>query len=846
MTHPADTPDADHLNPTDASQPADKASTPEPSTVRQPHLAGRLLQSLLDPQSLRVMMTTGGGMLVAGLVIWLWAVGVFEDPLVAACGLGVANLTLMAVGAGVVRYTRHATAGTAITLLACLVMPLNLWFYDAQGLITLRNGGHLWVPALGCCVLYAAVARLLRRPVFVYTLVAGVALTGLLILADQQVDRFWEVLAPSLFLVVLGSLAVHAQRLFPTTSTDFSRDRFGMAFFHAGHAVMACGLVVLLAGRLVGWLGEPFLRHVPWVELSDVTTLSNQKMAAMLLVLLASYTYGFSQLVVARNQQRWGFAALITLMWCGVILLDWLGLQLGESLLLLAVAIVAVTCRALENAWLRPSPAPHPLAVACGGPAALSTTLVTGWAVVAVARQWYVAEPSAWSFEGNVIDAAAVLLTAVSWGLVAGVYHKHNQEGGMRAALVGVGITLLAAATMLVGMWGVDPGLFLLGLLVVPLALEVLSFAKRPVWLREVELSAYLSMLLAVILATGALAGHRLVGVAAASHLDLATFFGLSAVVFNAAAIRRHRALAAVLAAGCGSIAIWQVLSELNWAEYAPLMAASVMGLLTLVAARLTAADVSSRKRLERVGISLAMLSSAGGLLMTLSRLMTGEGAWGLLALASVQGCTMSCAVVLSPGGARQPSRVLAGAHVVAAVLTVNAMAGFTFWERVEIVLVTVGVVVLASGHHRWLHEDEGQTDPLVDYDLLVGSVLAAGPLITAVLMQRFGEYTPPLGMQLAHASGSLLVGLFLLAAGLACKIRATTVVGTASLGLWMFSLVGLVHLPELENAAVQMMVGGGSLFLTAVALSVYRDRLLALPGRWRERQGVFQVLEWR
>lgn len=40
-----------------------------------------------------------------------------------------------------------------MTLLACLLMPLNLWFYDAQGLITLREGGHLWIPAVVCCAL---------------------------------------------------------------------------------------------------------------------------------------------------------------------------------------------------------------------------------------------------------------------------------------------------------------------------------------------------------------------------------------------------------------------------------------------------------------------------------------------------------------------------------------------------------------------------------------------------------------------------------------------------------------------------------------------------------------------
>ena len=35
-------------------------------------------------------------------------------------------------------------------------------------------------------------------------------------------------------------------------------------------------------------------------------------------------------------------------------------------------------------------------------------------------------------------------------------------------------------------------------------------------------------------------------------------------------------------------------------------------------------------------------------------------------------------------------------------------------------------------------------------------------------------------------------------------------------------------------------------LFAVGVALSVYRERLLALPERMKSREGVFQVLNWR
>ena len=78
----------------------------------------------------------------------------FENKIIVASCLGVANAALLAVGILGTRFSPYQTASKALTLLACLVMPLNLWFYDAQGLITLDQGGHLWVPALVCCAIY--------------------------------------------------------------------------------------------------------------------------------------------------------------------------------------------------------------------------------------------------------------------------------------------------------------------------------------------------------------------------------------------------------------------------------------------------------------------------------------------------------------------------------------------------------------------------------------------------------------------------------------------------------------------------------------------------------------------
>ena len=97
------------------------------------------------------------------------------------------------------------------------------------------------------------------------------------------------------------------------------------------------------------------------------------------------------------------------------------------------------------------------------------------------------------------------------------------------------------------------------------------------------------------------------------------------------------------------------------------------------------------------------------------------------------------------------------------------------------------------------------------------------------------------------HELGVLVIGLVLLGAGLVCRIRWSTLVGTATLSVYVVSLVGLIRLPDqLQTTAVYMMVGGGVFFAVAVLLSVYRDRLLALPQKVREGEGMFRVLKWR
>ena len=263
---------------------------------------------------------------VLGLVIWLATLGIFDNPLIVAVALGVGNAVVLAGGWAIIRFSRYQTAGRAITLLACLVMPLNLWFYHAQKLVTL--GGQLWVAALVCCVLYLASALVLRDHVFVYVLGGGMAMTGLLMLAHA--DKFWEIASPAAMLVVLGLISIHVERAFPEIEGPFSRRRFGMAFFQSGQVLLAAGLLLVLGAQLAGdWLYRPLFEPLYQRWQSGPPAIVAERWGqflALALVLAGSYAYFYSDIVV-RRVGLYVYLAVFTLLWAEMLVIELLAIR---------------------------------------------------------------------------------------------------------------------------------------------------------------------------------------------------------------------------------------------------------------------------------------------------------------------------------------------------------------------------------------------------------------------------------------------------------------------------------------------------------------------------------------
>ncbi|MEM9354016.1 MAG: hypothetical protein AAGA92_13460 [Planctomycetota bacterium] len=829
--------------------------------------AARLLQLMLSPQALQGLMSLGGVLLVLGLVVWLWSVGFFANPITVAVALGLGNAAILAGGCAMFRYTRFQTAGRAIALLGCVLLPLNLWFYDAQGLITLDQGGHLWAPALVCCVIYAGVAWLLRDAAFVYTLVAGVTLTGLLILADQRVDRFWEVTAPSTLLVVLGMAFVHAERLFVPGSGDFSREKFGRAFFRAGHAVMAAGLATLLCGRLTGWLYEPLLSDLRGFELPGVATVTSLKLTSLALALAGAYTYVYS-IVVVDSKGRYVWSAALALLWSFVILLDVLQLDVTHELVMVAVSVVSIGA---SLAGRRRERDEEPSLEMSDGDAESSNTAsaegerfwedlfepiarrgvtvasgLNGLLVV-LAVALYARAGFGWFDRGGDVgfDLAylgAMLSAASAFGAAAWTQARQGFVSSVRAhlgCLSVVGVLTVAGGLAFAGLEEVHQRLPVEAL--VPLAMagwaRYRNHSGESPWYGAAGVGATLLLVIGCFAAVFG-SGENLNLLMGFAFAATAATHGLSAM-----ATRRRTTMALSAIGSC--LAVWELLLALGFSmAHAPIVATTAIGLLCLGLAR-----TKRFARLAFAGQACVTVSAAGAVLLTLARVISGEVAAGLIWLLAVQSLAAVGAVLLSrEADWRRHFSVMAGMQAVALLIALNSVTPLNFLQRAEMLVAAIGAVLLAVGHIGWSKEaEEDQLNHGVSLNLGVGSLMVSVPACIALLAIRFFDAGSSVAWVTAHEVGVLLVGLALLGSGVLCRIRWTTLCGAGTLTCYVLSLAALLRLPEqLQSTAVYMMAGGGAFFAAAVLLSVYRDRILSIPDRARSGEGVFRVLKWR
>jgi hypothetical protein len=857
------------------------AAEPVPAEARRMLATPRrpLLEIFLDPRNIQWLLAFGAGLLVLGLALFLVAAGVFANPVVVATLMGAGTLVLLGGGWYVLRRTPYQTAGRALTLLACLVMPLNLWFYHAQGLHPLTLYEHLWVAALVCCALYAASARVVRDPLFVYVLAAGVTLTSLLLLATVAGPaELWQVTQPAVLLTVLGLVTLHVERAFPDNEEGpFTRRHFGLAFFRSGHALLAAGLLLVLGAQLYGYCYHLFPAdfqawhfHGP----APITTDPTLKVLALVLVLASTYAYFYSDLVV-RRLGLYVYPAVFTLLWAAVLVIDLSPLQLTHELAIAVLALTALAVNVAQALTARREAAAHPLARA-GYPMGLVLATLPVLLGVWLHGRWLLFRTAADSQELGWAYVGAMLVTAVSCRVGAYLYRRTQPNLSTVYFFGTAAATLVGAAGLLAVLglqtWAAQAPLLML----LPLAYLVAArlyagrTPERPlVWVAQAAtVVMLLSSLVAAVhgfpvvpadAAAPALGGDpfaNAVGAAGrgfllargeALNLLLAAFFAEAAVFYGLAAAFRRRELSVYLATAMACAAGCQLLNYGQTPDVYYTVAFALAGLVLLIGYRVAVLERVPVAGLAgtafRCANALLSLGLVAGALLTLGHLAGNQTTLepdllgmqlGLLAI------NLLALGLVRHAGWRRWYVVTAVAETVLASLVL--FIALPVLQQLEIVSILLGSALLLLGHAGWYREQERHSD-LVSFSLFLGSLLVAVPLTLGMLSYRYlGEFHWP------DELGMLAAGIVLFATGSMFRLRSTTLAGAAQLLLYVLTL--LVYLPWAQGvahmAAVSLMTGGGVVFAAGLLLSVYRDRLLALPEQIKRREGVFRVLGWR
>ena len=172
--------------------------------------------------------------------------------------------------------------------------------------------------------------------------------------------------------------------------------------------------------------------------------------------------------------------------------------------------------------------------------------------------------------------------------------------------------------------------------------------------------------------------------------------------------------------------------------------------------------------------------------------------------------------------------------------ITLQKQIHLSPWQNIEMFCVAAGLILLAIGYGLWYREQDRHSDA-ASFCLLFGSLLAGVPLAIAAIVNRFGYQ-----ISLMDEFGLATISTLMFVSGFICRLRATTLVGGSLLAVHLAMLLIFAGMRAQLAVGVYLSIGGGAIFAVGVLLSIYRDRLLALPQRIKHHEGVFSVLAWR
>lgn len=846
---PAASGDADPMEIVDFFDPPKKSAKAAAPTEPAKPVVVRMLEALLDPKAIHWMLTIGGGLAVLGLIIYLVSLRVFDNPLVMAAALGLGSLAVLAGGWWMTLRTRYRVAGQALTFLGCVVAPLNLWFYHAQNLVTLDQ--HLWVGGLVCVALYVATVFVLRDPLFMYAVEAGVTLTVLLLMADLGMVS--DVGRLALFLVGLAVISIHAERAFAPDG-EFSRKRYGLPLFWSGHAQLGVALVMLLSSQIAGWLIEPL--KLTW----GGNLLTQNNLLAGGLWIAATYLYFYSDLVVRRIGVYISLAAVSLMMAMVTLVLQ----HLNQEGLITVLALTSLVTQIVQTLVIRDNEKISRYGKQIS--ALMAQIPVLMGVILHLRATSSVADATGWRYETGWPFVGAMAVVMVCNRVSAWLCRRSDSKLSATYFFFSAAAAIVGAAGILRQVGWTEWSYQAIVLMLIPIAYMVASRLWRG-HTPEEPLARVAHTATAVILVGTLMAALRndptaLVRPVTADPINLrlglvfieATLFYVLAGWFRK---RSWNASYATIAA-CG--ALWQLLGYFGVPSAAHTLIYAGLGLASLAAARMmgleTVERYSSRgeKSAALRGQGLTMFRAGNGvlsvalviaLLKGLGELTASSIVWfDLTMLILTTGAGAAGIFLVPPGGWRRWYTVATIGLAAVTFLTLNVLINLSGWQKLEIFCVVIGLVLLAVGHvgrFRESHSTSG-ADDTVSLGLWFGSLLAAVPLFVAMFYHRFIEGTPSRVDELAL----LTVTILMLVSGCSWQIKSTTLLGGLHLGAYLVLLIGsLAYRPEVA-VGVYLLAGGGLVFAVGVVLSIYRDRLLAIPEQITKREGLFRVIDWR
>ena len=825
----------------ETSVPPTPFSQPPEIPPGAPARRRNIMEILLDPRSIQWLLASGGGLLTVGLIIWLASLGVFKNPRVIAFVLGAGTIAVLEFGWFTTRYSRYQLAGRAMTLLACLVMPLNLWFYHAHHMLTLD--GNLWMAALVCCAFYGASAWVLRDRTFVYVLMGGVAMTGLLILADMH--ALAQIAAPATLLVVLGLIGIHAERAFADDDGLFSRKRFGLAFFWSGQVLLAAGVLMIMGARIAGWFWEPLGQFWHLAERPAIVTQHSLQVLSLTLIMAAAYAYLYSDLVV-RRVGWYVYAGAFMLLWAEVIAVDVLYLPHTPSGMILAASVTALLITLCDTFIFRGKAMARP-AAPLGMFLAIIPVLM---GITLHLRATQAGLHDIWPFHITWLYVLAMFVAAVCCRISAYV-NRNGDFWWVPPHLFASAAALLVAVAGLLWVLGVQSWAAQAPfMMLVPIGYLLAGHIERTPKVREIWSGvAHIGTFVMIASVLGSaleitprviqpLVGHRV-------NLLLAAFAAEAAVFFALTSLYRRHAFGIFAATVMASGALWQLLNYWSVGSDYYTLAYAAAGLVLLTAQRLLATRTD-----EPEGWSVAAFQSANTLmlmsfiaavLITLGRLAGGQGRTLVLLPAMLAGLSLLAAALVPVQGLHRGYTVLAIIEGALALLVLQTRLNLTAVENLEVFSIAAGLIVLISGHIGWYREQQEQNSGGVSFGLAAGSLLVGAPLFIAVLVYRING-----SLSLPNEFGLLTASVLMFVSGIPLRIRATTLTGGSLLVLHVALLLVFAGMRAQLALGVYLAAGGALIFAVGLLLSIYREKLLALPQRIRDKAGVFQVLAWR